>query len=108
MLTELGFRSVHKVSKTRTIFSLDWEGRHLEITFDRVDQVGDYLEIETMATEADRDQARDTILGLASRLGFTHPERRSYLRLLGKAGPGRSFSQVNRILPEFVSFVHYC
>ncbi|MCA9040748.1 MAG: class IV adenylate cyclase [Planctomycetaceae bacterium] len=82
MLRELGFRSVHKVVKTRTIYSLDWNNRHLEITLDHVNQVGDYLEIETMATETDREEARDVILGLADHLGLKYPERRSYLRLL--------------------------
>ncbi|QDU79927.1 CYTH domain protein [Polystyrenella longa] len=82
MLVDLGFRPVYKVTKTRTSFSLEWENRHLEITLDRVNQVGDYLEIETMTNEADRDEGREAILKLAKHLGFKHPERRSYLRLL--------------------------
>ena len=82
LLKELGFRPVHTVTKKRTIFALDWENRHLEITLDEVDEVGNYLEIETLAGEDDRESARDVILKLARHLGFHHAERRSYLRLL--------------------------
>jgi adenylate cyclase, class 2 len=82
LLVMLGFEPVRPVEKTRALFHLAWEGRDLELAVDSIDDLGTYLEIESMAEENDRDAARDAILRLAKRLGLKNPERRSYLALM--------------------------
>jgi adenylate cyclase class 2 len=82
LLMMLGFEPVRPVEKTRALFHLVWEGRELELAVDSFDDLGTFLEIEAIAAEGDRDKARDTILGLAERLGLSNPERRSYLALM--------------------------
>jgi adenylate cyclase, class 2 len=82
LLMTLGFEPVRPVEKTRALFHLAWEGRQLEIAVDSIDGLGNFLEIEALAEEDERNEARDAILGLANRLGLANPERRSYLTLL--------------------------
>jgi adenylate cyclase class 2 len=82
MLTAIGFRSVFSVHKTRTPYSLTWNGRDFELALDVVPKVGTFLEIELVVDESGRDAARDAILGLAGNLGLTQPERRSYLEIV--------------------------
>jgi adenylate cyclase class 2 len=84
MLGLLGFREVRTVRKQRVPFELEWEGRQLELALDEVEGLGNFLEIETMADEASKDAARDSILRLAEKLALTTSERRSYLTLLLK------------------------
>ena len=78
----LGFRFVREVRKTRTPLTLDWRQRVYEVALDDVPPLGMFLEIELLADEAGRDEARDAILALAGELNLTNPERRSYLELL--------------------------
>lgn len=87
LLTELGFRKVRSVVKMRAPFALEWEGRQIELVVDEVEDLGTFLEIETMADERTRSQARDCILHLAQHLGLEHPERRSYLVMLLEQHP---------------------
>lgn len=87
MLTLLGFREVRTVRKSRVPFHLKWEDRDLEVSLDEVRDLGTFLEIETIADEATRDAARDSILRVAERLGLTNPEMRSYLCLLLQRSP---------------------
>ena len=54
----------------------------LELAVDSIEDLGTFLEIESLAEENDRDAARDAILRLAERLGLKNPERRSYLALM--------------------------
>lgn len=82
LLITLGFEPVRPVEKTRALFHLDWEGRQLELAVDSIDDLGSFMEIEALAEEGDRNDARDSILRLATRLGLENPERRSYLALL--------------------------
>jgi adenylate cyclase class 2 len=82
LLVTLGFEPVRPVEKTRALFHLAWESRQLELAVDSIDDLGTFLEIEALADEVDRNEARDAILRLAERLGLENPERRSYLILL--------------------------
>lgn len=79
---DLGFRRVRKVQKSRQLYSLRWSERDLEICLDRVEGLGEYLEIETLANEAEKTIAQQTILSLAAELQLTAPEQRSYLEML--------------------------
>lgn len=82
ILMRLGFRAVRVVRKTRTPWHLREQERDFEIALDSVHGLGLFVEIETQSDESQRDAARDAVLQLATRLGLTQPERRSYLCLL--------------------------
>jgi len=82
MLRLLSFRPARHVQKLRTPYHLVIDGRDFEVALDAVDDLGSFVEIETLASEADREGARDAICALAEAFGLSHPERRSYLRLL--------------------------
>jgi adenylate cyclase, class 2 len=78
----LGFRQVATIKKSRTPFHLTRDDRRIEVALDRTDKLGDFAEIETLAaTETDLPAAQAAILGLASELGLTEVEPRSYLRM---------------------------
>jgi adenylate cyclase, class 2 len=79
----LGFRPVATIRKTRTSFLLDRAGHSLEVTLDRADGLGDFAEIEALASsELEVPAAQSAVLALATELGLTELEPRSYLRML--------------------------
>lgn len=82
MLRLLGFRPVRKVSKHRQTFHLNWEGREFEIALDRVEGLGLFAEIETLAEESGRAAASAAILSLVAQFQLPPPQRKSYLALL--------------------------
>lgn len=82
LLEALGFRPVAEVGKDRRKAMVDWEGRRVEVSLDRVDQVGTFVELELVTDAAGVDAARTCIALLAERLGLSASERRSYLELL--------------------------
>jgi adenylate cyclase, class 2 len=83
LLLALGFREVRAVAKTRTPWSLTWDDREAEVVLDQVEGLGDFVELELLAEDSDRDAAQESVLRLAERLGLEQPaERRSYLQLL--------------------------
>ena len=82
ILTALGFWSVRTVTKTRTLYALDWEGRAFEACVDDVLDLGTFVELETSADDDTLDTARDSIQRFAAALGLENSERRSYLVLL--------------------------
>ena len=78
----LGFRPVATIKKSRTPFHLTRDGRRIEVVLDRAEGLGDFVEIETLAaTETDLPAAQAAVLALASELGLTEVEPRSYLRM---------------------------
>ena len=82
MLGLLGFREVRAVHKTRTPYHLVWNDREMEVTLDHIEELGWFLEIETLADEEDRIAAQEAILSLAKHWQLENPERRSYLTML--------------------------
>jgi adenylate cyclase class 2 len=82
ILRALGFRDVRRVRKTRQSFSLNWEEREFHVALDQVDDLGQFVELETLTREEDWQSARDSVLRLASALNLKDSERRSYLELL--------------------------
>jgi adenylate cyclase, class 2 len=79
----LGFRPVAAVRKSRTPFHLSWHGHDIEIVVDRVADLGDFAEIETLVESASElPAAQDAVLTLAGEFGLTEVEPRSYLRML--------------------------
>jgi len=82
LLETLGFRSVATVTKNRQSASFQWEGREVHVTWDEVQDVGTYMEIEIMADDQGLAAAKKALESLANQLGFAASERRSYLELL--------------------------
>ena len=79
---ELGFQPVREVRKERTLFHVQWNGKLVKVCMDKVDGLGDFLELEVDCETADLEPARQTVLTMAQQLGLGDSERRSYLELL--------------------------
>jgi adenylate cyclase, class 2 len=82
LLIGLGFWPVRDVAKTRRNGQLIWQARTVAWTWDDVPPLGTFVELELITDDAGRAAASDAILSLATHLGLTDPERRSYLELL--------------------------
>lgn len=81
LLRMLGFEPVDPVTKSRESFRIGWAGLDFVIALDDVSGVGSFVELETKASTAGLDVARQALLELASQLGQLRAERRSYLEL---------------------------
>ena len=93
LFENLGFRPVATIKKSRTPFHLTRDGRRIEVVLDRAEGLGDFVEIETLAaTETDLPAAQAAVLALASELGLTEVEPRSYLRMWLEANENRGGS----------------
>ncbi len=82
LVTLLGFRFIREVQKRRHTFELVWNSRQFEIALDDVPGLGQFIEIELIATDEDRQQAETVVWELARLLSLSDPEPRSYLDLL--------------------------
>lgn len=82
LLEALGFRAVATVAKRRRPVHVHWHGMEVDVALDSVAGVGEFLELEILANEADVPQARACLDSLARELGCGIPERRSYLELV--------------------------
>jgi adenylate cyclase, class 2 len=82
LLEALGFRPVATVAKRRQPARVHWQGMEVDVVLDRVAGLGEYLELELQASEAEVPQARACLESLACELGCGPTERRSYLELL--------------------------
>ena len=82
LLVALGFRPVADVRKERRQTTLERRGRTIEIVLDKVDRVGQYVELEIVVDASEMDAAKDAVQGLAAELGLNDNERKSYLELL--------------------------
>ena len=89
LLTHLGYRPVAVVQKQRSIYHLERGTFSLEVSLDEVQGLGRFVEIEVLAPEEQLEDARRVVQELATELGLTTSERRSYLELLLEA-QGRS------------------
>jgi adenylate cyclase class 2 len=79
LFSNLGFSIADEVRKKREVFSAE-EYPNLVLVVDRVQQLGDFVEIEVLANEADKESAVSQILAVAKRLELSQAEPRSYLR----------------------------
>lgn len=86
LLAALGFAPVAKVEKQRRIGRYMVDGFSGEVALDDVIGVGAYVEIELSAQESNLEPSRQALAKLASVLGLSSVERRSYLELLLKSG----------------------
>jgi adenylate cyclase class 2 len=85
MLLSLGFREVLTVVKHRRLYRLCWEDRDMELAMDTVADLGQFIELETIAPESDWQAAKESLGRLAVHLQLTSSERRSYIELLLEA-----------------------
>ena len=79
----LGFKPVAMVRKRRSEYHLESRGRTMTVAIDEAEGLGMFAEVETLAaTESDLASAQEVVLELATELGLTEVEPRSYLRML--------------------------
>ena len=88
ILDSLGFVPRPPVVKERLEREAAWEGYVVHLCHDRVEGLGEFFELETLAPHDRWEGARDALLRLAAELGLKEPERRSYLQLLADTGIG--------------------
>ena len=82
LLEALGFRSVLEIAKRRTPARVPWQGAEVDLALDSVAGLGEFVELELLASDGEVPMAQACILALAEELGCGTPERRSYLELL--------------------------
>ena len=82
LLEALGFRRVLEVAKRRRPGRLAWEGADVELALDTVSGLGDFLELEVLATSEEVPAAQARLETLAAELGCGRAEPRSYLEML--------------------------
>lgn len=82
LLAALSFRPVLEVCKQRREAQLNWHEAEITVALDRVDRVGEFVELEIISPEQDLDANRARVMSLAAQLGLSDTERRSYLELL--------------------------
>ncbi|MXV64230.1 class IV adenylate cyclase [Natronorubrum sp. JWXQ-INN-674] len=85
VLTHLGFEPAATVRKERERYGLEGDGYSYTVTLDSVDDVGEYVEVETdVEREADLEPAREGAYDVLERLELDPTEqlRTSYLGLL--------------------------
>jgi len=81
LLALLGFELVADVCKVRRKAVVTWHGGPIEVVLDRVDQVGEFVELEVMATAENLETAKQRLASLGAELELETVERRSYLEL---------------------------
>ena len=82
LLVALAFRPVAEVRKQRRKSTVEHAGYTIEVVFDEVERLGQYVELEVVVESSKMDAAKDAIGSLAKELGLTENERKSYLELL--------------------------
>jgi adenylate cyclase, class 2 len=84
VLTILGFHSVAVVRKVRKLLKIARNGWEFEVALDRVDDVGEFLEVELLADHDGLDAAQQALRALCDEIGLleTSIERKSYLGML--------------------------
>jgi adenylate cyclase class 2 len=85
MLLALRFRPVVVVRKKRQVYRLTRGGFRMEVCFDDVELVGQFVELEILAPEDQYEGAKAVLLQTATDLGLTEKETRSYLGMVLEA-----------------------
>ncbi len=86
LLQALGFRPVAVVSKHRRRGELEYQGQRVQVAWDQVDRLGEFLELEIACSEGQAPEARQLVWELARELPSGESIRESYLELLLKEG----------------------
>ena len=85
LFVALGYKPVIAVRKKRRVYRFQRDGFNMEACFDSVERVGEFVELEILAEEAQYETAKATLLAAAAELGLTEKEPLSYLGLLLEA-----------------------
>jgi adenylate cyclase class 2 len=85
LLLALRYISVVVVRKKRQVYRLTRDGFPMEVCFDDVDLVGQFVELEILASDEKYEPAKATLLQTAADLGLTEKENRSYLGMVLEA-----------------------
>jgi adenylate cyclase class 2 len=88
ILTNMGFTPVRTVRKCRSSGTLHWQGSEVEVSLDVVEPLGTFVELELTTGQNGLEKAQRIVQSLASELGLSAGERRSYLELLLDADSG--------------------
>ncbi|MFM8273995.1 MAG: class IV adenylate cyclase [Gemmata sp.] len=88
LLLALGYKPVATVRKERRVYRFDRDGFPVEVCFDTLDRVGEFIELEVLADETEYEAAKAVVLAVAAELGLSEQERRSYLALVLEAQAG--------------------
>jgi adenylate cyclase class 2 len=89
LFVALGYKQVTTVCKKRRVYAFARAGFDVEACFDTLDGVGEYVELEIIADEAQYEAAKTVLLAAARELGLTEKENRSYLGLVIAAQAAR-------------------
>ena len=81
LIEALGFGRCAVISKRRRLVHLWYCDRAFDVALDKVAELGTFVELETIAEEADVQAARDCLHRLANELDLDGDERASYLEL---------------------------
>jgi adenylate cyclase class 2 len=92
LLEHLGYHIVVGLYKERRIYELDWRGYAVKVCLDNVSRLGQFVELETRASQPELTAARRALQSLAQELGLQQSERRSYLELI--------LEQLRRLPPD--------
>ena len=82
LLESLGFEFVATVEKQRRSGSLIWQGQQIEIALDEVEGLGQFIEIEILAEEAELQHAQQSVQEVATVLKLSDSITAGYLDLL--------------------------
>ncbi len=82
LLSLLGFEPVMTIRKLRRKAYCRWEGYVVEVSFDEIDELGTFVEIETTSDLESLDRAKAALASFAEHLQLSRPECRSYLELM--------------------------
>ena len=82
LLEALGFCRVLEVAKRRRPGRVEWDGKDVELALDDVTGLGDFLELELIASPEQAPAAQARLESLTHAIGCGAPEPRSYLELL--------------------------
>lgn len=82
LLAYLGYRFVAVVRKRRRTASLERDGFSFTVCLDEVDGIGRFAEVEVLAPHEQSIDAEQAVSRLATELGLSEVERRSYLHLV--------------------------
>ena len=82
MFTALGFTEVLTIEKFRESFEIVWNDRTVKVLLDDAHELGIFAEVELVLEDGvDPATAEATIKSIATELGLTQYEPRSYLRM---------------------------
>jgi adenylate cyclase, class 2 len=81
ILKQLRYLPSVEVKKARTIYRHAAQ-KHVEVSWDEVEDLGTFVELEIMVPEGDQTETLACLQQLGEELGLGQEERRSYLELL--------------------------